>query len=260
MGTHSDPFLPRAVKAESEKQADRVSKQYCKFLPITIRNVATTALIDSGNLWRNAISEDFFRFLGLTKKDLRPIDQERVGTAKKSATLEVLGETRQYIRLFLGKLPVAFRFKPVVIKGLSMPINIGGPFLKKHNIDQLHSKNALRVQEHLVPLLSSHHFSPIPPEVIQSPVYLTETVTLPPGTISHVKGEIQAIKEGQMPCQGGLVSARGSALDEKELLGWIAALVQPDAQGIIPVGLMNLTEESLILERGTKYGNCPHLS
>ena len=162
-----DRNLPSRVR-EPEKQSSHVSGQYCKFLPITIRNAATTALIDSGNLWRNAISEDFFRFLGLTKEDLKPIAQEQVGTAKKSATLEVLGETRQYIHLFLGKLPVAFRFKPVIIKGLSMPINIGGPFLKKHNIDQLHIKNALRVQGQLIPLVSTHHFSPIPPEVIQS--------------------------------------------------------------------------------------------
>ncbi len=70
-----------------------------------------------------------------------------------------------------------------------------------------------------------------------------------------MQGEIQAIREGQMPCQKGLVSARGSALEEKGLLGWTATLVRPSDEGLIPIGLMNLTDEPLTLEKGTKYGN-----
>ena len=36
--------------------------------------------------------------------------------------------------------------RPIIVKGLTMAFNISGPFLKKHQIDQLHSKQAIQVQ------------------------------------------------------------------------------------------------------------------
>ena len=57
--------------------------------------------------------------------------------------MKILGETKNNFHMTLGEFPTKFKFKPVVVQGLVSSINIGGPFLKRHNIDQLHSRDCL---------------------------------------------------------------------------------------------------------------------
>ena len=114
---------------------DNAHGNYCKYLPVTINGIAASALVDSGNLWRNAISEEFLHQLGLNKEDLRPLLNTKVGTASASADLEVMGETKVPLKLNMGGLTTKFKFRPIVLKDLSMHINLGGPFLKQYNID-----------------------------------------------------------------------------------------------------------------------------
>ena len=35
--------------------------------------------------------------------------------------------------------------QPVVLRDLAMPLNLSGPFLKKHRIDPIHSQNIISV-------------------------------------------------------------------------------------------------------------------
>ena len=41
---------------------------------------------------------------------------------------------------------VNFKFRPVIVQGLSMDINISGPWMHNHNWDQLYGKNQVRIQ------------------------------------------------------------------------------------------------------------------
>jgi hypothetical protein len=50
-------------------------------------------MVDSGNIWRNAIGKDFaFNHKKLTKSDIRPLSTKTKGTAKDGASMRVLGE------------------------------------------------------------------------------------------------------------------------------------------------------------------------
>ena len=77
-----------------------------------------------------------------------------IGTATQNNNLNVLGETRHFMHLSFPPLSTKFKVKPAVVANLSMNINIAGTFLKRHNIDQLHSEDCLRIQTHKIPLHS----------------------------------------------------------------------------------------------------------
>jgi transposase InsO family protein len=127
--------------------------------------------------------------MGYPVQSLVPVPGVRsVGTAKKTSTLTILGRLPLPIQLTFVAAPPdcpQLPFQPVVIDGLAMDVNLSGPFLKHHGIDQIHTKNLLRFGEFDVPMriypkpsrrtglqrslplcaLSSHT---IPPKVIAS--------------------------------------------------------------------------------------------
>jgi hypothetical protein len=86
-------------------------------------------LVDSGNVLRNAISNDFaFNQMKLTEADLRPLSNRTIGNAKNGASMRVLGKDTRPLPLQLGGISTCLKTKPVVVEGLSMPFNLAGPF------------------------------------------------------------------------------------------------------------------------------------
>ena len=143
-----------AYLATLHSEEAEAAQDYCRYVHVHVGETSCSALVDSGNVWRNAISAKFMKKLGLTTDDLRPLSTKTIGTAKTGASLTVLGEVKTSLRLKLGGgTDKTFKTRPVVIQGLSMPLNISGPFLKLHKIDQLHSKDSLRVQGRDIALL-----------------------------------------------------------------------------------------------------------
>jgi hypothetical protein len=110
--------------------------------------------VDSGNEWRTAISEEFAKALGYPRAKLRAISEKAVGTAKNGATIRILGEVPEPLRFHFEQGPSlgTFLMRPAVLESLSSPVNISGPFLHHHRIDQLHSRGALQVRGGLVPV------------------------------------------------------------------------------------------------------------
>ena len=112
-------------------------------------------MIDSGNTWRSAISLDTLQRIGLSRKDVSPLPANltKVGTADKDSSLHVLGEVKTPLQLSIpGRDETVYDFCPIVIDKLAMDVNISGPWLKSHNWDQIHSKNALEINGRLVML------------------------------------------------------------------------------------------------------------
>jgi hypothetical protein len=79
----------------------------------------------------------------LTKADIRPLSTKTIGTAKDGASMRVLREVTRPLPLQLGGISTSPKTGPVVVEGLLMPFNLAGPFLKKHGIDQIHSKDCI---------------------------------------------------------------------------------------------------------------------
>jgi hypothetical protein len=144
-------FLAHVSSVDDDKEG---SDSFCKYLPICINNYTCSVLVDSGNVWRNAICKDLsFHHIKLTEADLRPLPTRTIGTAKDGASIRVLGEVTRPLPLQLGGISPCLKTRPVVVEGLSMPFNLEGPFLKKHGIDQIHLKDSIRFQGHDVKLL-----------------------------------------------------------------------------------------------------------
>ena len=85
-------------------------------------------LIDSGNCLENALSLDLFRQLGLTKNHLEPYHIPRVGTARKGTHLNIKGRLKHPLTFMVGTRGQTLKIRPVVIEGLSMGLNISGPY------------------------------------------------------------------------------------------------------------------------------------
>ena len=114
--------------------------------PIKINGVPTFALLDSGNTVAPAISKTFARKIFNdrdVRKHLRPMTRE-IGSGSKNAPLDVMGITKQKVKLKLGNHPHELKTHLLVINHLNSNVNISGPFMMKHGMDQLHSKGCLR--------------------------------------------------------------------------------------------------------------------
>jgi hypothetical protein len=83
-------FLAHVSSVDDDNEG---SYSFCKYLPISINNYTCSALVNSGNIWRNAFIKDFaFNHTKLTEADIHPLSTKTVGTAKDEASMRVLGE------------------------------------------------------------------------------------------------------------------------------------------------------------------------
>jgi hypothetical protein len=97
------PFFLAHVSSVDDDNEGRDS--FCKYLPIRINNYTCSALVDSGNIWRNAISKDFaFNQIKLTEADIRPLSTKTIRNAKDRASMRVLGEVTQPLPLQLVRI------------------------------------------------------------------------------------------------------------------------------------------------------------
>ena len=248
--------LPDRLNAVSSPPANL----YCKFALVSIRNKSGVALIDSGNTWRSVISEDFANTLGFSSCNLKPIPITTVGTAKHNSTLHVLGELPTNIFLLFQNCPVKFRCKPAVIRDLAMSINISGPFLKRHNLNQMHSLNCLQYFDYQIPLLSSapdcRSF-----EHTVSDVYVLTPTTIPPCSIAMLSAEIVGIRDGHMPSAAGCVTGDLTFMQLTDSHPWINAIVTPETNGTVKVGVLNTLGVPIHIKKNCKYGTfaltCP---
>ena len=108
------------------EEARAARKTYKCLLPVILQRkkgsepVPTMGLVDSGNCWRTAISPEVAERLGYKEPDFEPIqDNVKLCTADETQALTVLGQLPQAIRFTTKEGKMAWRLKPVVIRGLA---------------------------------------------------------------------------------------------------------------------------------------------
>ena len=180
------------IKLINAVDSDRKHISQGKFCPVLVNGVPTRALIDSGNLAGTCISYSFACKLGLKKDDFTRKNMV-FGTAKKGASLTVLGVPKKPVGLRFGGLAKEYHLKPYVIKELTSDINISLDFLEQHKIDQIHSQHCLKVQGKLVRLFDRR--GPLPgivEEDTPGAVYIDSDT---PEVLAEVTNERVARKE-----------------------------------------------------------------
>ena len=211
--------------------------------------------MDSGNVWRNAISKDFaFNQMKLTEADIRPLSTKTIGTAQSGASMRVLGEVIRPLPLQLGGISTCLKTRPVVVEGLSMPFNLAGPFLKKHKIDQIHSQDCIRFQGHDVKLLKRRKGSYTDVEAALSNVYVIDKTVVKSMQHATVNLRASEVEQKTMPAGDCVVTGSIKFMDTTNLHPWIDALTKVGEDGRLIAAVMNSTEEDITIQPGTCYG------
>ena len=252
-----ESILAHVANVDSCASKGRVTERnpYCKYLLTRVNEVAGIALVDSGNTWRSVISTDFARKLNIDlQHDLRPLSNTQIGTAQKGASLKILGETKQNMHLKLGTCNTKFRFRPVVIENLAMPLNIAGPFLKRHQIDQIHSRDCLSINGQDIPLMNQIEY-PNLTEKITGQIQLAQEWILPPFSVNHTEAVVIDVTERKMP--EGECHIKGSIdfMATHDCHPWLNAIGKVDSQGRLRIGALNTTDREITIPAGVNYGD-----
>jgi len=117
-------------------------------------------LIDSGNEWRSVISKECAERIG-PLSDLEPTKYDQVSTAKEGEGMRVLGQYKDDLQLIFpdAKPPFSLPFRPVVLEGLSMDVNLSGPFLSLHGVQHDMKQGKLQIGQKVIPLYSQTEYA-----------------------------------------------------------------------------------------------------
>jgi len=243
---------------EEPKIQTIASPQYGRYAAVTMQGVPVHALVDSGNIWRTVISPRFLKKLGISQDSLRPLKITTIATAKEGAHLRLLGETPQPLMLQFAGLEKNFPVRPVVVQGLSMDLNLSGPFLHRYRIDQLHSTGCLRVENRTIPLRAApdDRDGTFQPGV--HALYTAQTTTLPPWSTQYLLTRPGNHALGTQ--KDWFVEGEEEFMDKTDAHPTLGAIVQKEANNLFYVPIMNTTDEPLTIRRGTRYGSATPLS
>jgi len=261
--------------------------------PVKVNGQAAYALIDSGNVVTNAISEEFARKLFRDQFDQAVVASARfryLGTAdKKGNKMKVLGVTKNPVVLRFGGSSAVYKTHPLVLQGLSMAINISGPFLQEHGIDQLHSKGSLRVKGKLVPLITYRHLTKLPdtqsdaaatalqaiqvaeaapdkraPETegidpVSVGVYIAETRTIRPKSAAYIQLRIPEMESLKLADGEGMVNVgekfMNSFAEGDSIHPALTTAVTTRDRGVCHTSLLNLSMEPVEIKAGQLFGH-----
>ena len=227
---------------------------YCKYVPVKVNGIRTSALVDSGNSYFSCCSYSFLQRLGYSKKDLYPLKQN-VTTAAKNVTIKPLGQLKGRLRLRLGGLQKEFLIRPIVFDQLSMDYNISGPFLKANNIDQLHTQDCLLYKGIRIPLYAKPHDIPAISSVQQPlSVYTLHTQRLSAHTRSPIPVRVPALESTSSPPRTGVFSLSTRLSSDYQLDDIPQSSVFTDASGNTSIYLTNYTNDPITLPKGFRVG------
>ena len=182
-------------------------RNYPKYCSIRLNGVATYAFVDSGNCLPNIISLDYVRRLGIPEHSLKPAGITQIGTAGKGKPLQVVGTTPRPLHLRFAGTGRIFQFRPLIVRHLTMNINIGGPFLRRIGAKQDYGNGVLEVHTNndrflRVPLFTAtqvrqmkngHEICSI--QGTETAMYAVEKTTIPPNESAEVYVRMPEIEQ-----------------------------------------------------------------
>ncbi len=245
---------------------DSAPISYPYLCPIKLGGVSSSCVVDSGNTVHNVISEDYAKKIFKTK-DLSPYlktaTTRRIATAKQGDHVQVLGQVRHALRLRLGGTPVTYKTWPLVIQGLNADFNLSGPFMKRHQIDQLHSTGQLAFAGHTVSLRDRagqtlqalQHPEAKATIPTEWPAYLDNKVHCTPHSVTYLRLRVPAVENQEQAPGTALVEGSLQFMDATDLHPVRAALTRVDANGTMIASVMNTTNRRIKLAEGTRFGS-----
>ena len=252
--------LAQISHTTENEESEAKNHDYQRYVPLMLQGHTFPGLVDSGNTYHSCISDSCARQLGFAQDQLKPV-RDRVGVAAGKEKLTILGQVPSTLSLQMGGSATKLRFRPMVVKGLCMPVNLSGPFLRRHHIDQIHSKGVLRFQSKDIPLFSSDKLTHDWAEAAVSQVYVASTVVVPPRCSKFIPVRAPEIERRAMKGGDGLVRGSDQFMERTDLHPWMDALVTARDDGGFHVGVLNSKPYPITIKEGTNYGEftkaCP---
>jgi len=266
--------------------SERKLDQYKSLCSVQLNGNSTYALIDSGNLLVNVISEKFAKkiFGENIEKYIQPLEGYKyIGTAEQGGKLKVLGMVIQPIDLRFHGSKVRFKTRPLVLQGLNMAVNISGPFLALHKVDQLHSRGSLKIRNQLIPLIpygneqrkaikqvtavvpvakEATHVETVTTaraktstiaDVIRH-VYTAEDKIIPARSIGYLKLKIPDITKGKIPAGEGMLTSASKFADKIDGHPTLAAIIKTNREGFAYTSILNSKDEEIKIKTGLVFG------
>ena len=232
--------------------------KYHSYCPVLVEGTETLALLDSGNSAGNVMSGSFAKKIGLRQRDLEEVHQTYVSTAQKGAKMRVLGRPRQKLHLRFAGSNTRYAIKPLIIDGLSMDLNLSGPFMSKHGFDQLHSKQKLRVQGKEIPLFTYHGdrdeniFALSEPW--ESGVYVNQDTEIPAQSVALLPLKVPDVSRRLAGAGPGLLQASDQFETKTDLHPVVCALTHTNEDGKVLAAVMNTLDKPITVKEDVRYG------
>lgn len=186
---------------------------------------------------------------------IRPIAVKEVGTAKHGASLKILGEVRDPIHLRIPGHTTTFSFRPIIVDGLAMDVNLAGPWLQAHGWDHLYSQDCLLIQGHKVPLQKLPATKPnsIPQEPLAC--YVSTKASIPPNSAAILKLRAPAILERGLHAGRAILEGCTHFMTQTDLHPTTGALVSCNATGDFLGVALNTLDYTVNIPAGQTYGS-----
>jgi hypothetical protein len=136
-----------------------------------------------------------------------------------------------------------------------MDFNLSGPFLRKHQINQLHNKECLSIQGRQVPLLSALTFEAvIPPEDLSNNAFFADDVVIPAHTSQLVQLNVPAVQLRFQPGGDVMLTGCGDFMRSTNLHPWVNVISHLNRGGQLTAGVMNTTPHAIKVGKDSRYG------
>ena len=219
--------------------------------------IVTQALLDTGNLYRSAISEELYRKLPERYRELKPLDKQTCPTANAADVgMTVLGELKMKIPLQLANCKSEFTIKPVVLRGLSHPFNLGWDYMSKNCIDPIPSELVVKIR--------GRNYNLFDPEKKRKVgLHLMSAVTVPAGSETYAWAQVAKDHKGRLPKdliatmrnEGCLLTGAPKFMVDHDLSCWSEVVHKPNEKGQFRVGLINTSTEAVSVKARALYGH-----
>ena len=216
--------------------------------------------MDSGNSFGSCISEDFARLLNISDARIRQSmsDPSEISTAQVGKGLPVLGRLTTPITVYFGGQNHGIKFRPYVLRGLSMPINISADFMETHRIDILHSQKAVRVKGKTIPLkdpTTKDQISALEKVEWDSfKAYVAEDTPIPAHSARFIRLRVPEGETGELPACDVLVEAQAHFIERTDLHPSLSVITHLDENGSCYVSALNTLAEEVLVPSGLRFG------
>ena len=243
-------------------QITRAIPDYRTYVEAQIGPVSARLMLDTGNSFYSVISRKMQHALRIPDHELRPLQDDKVGTAKKSTNMTVAGITKKKHKIYIDKDLPPLELQLVVLPELGMPCNISGRDMKEYGITMLPGDHIVYCGKKISMVSRRKQAVDITKRAATTiPLYTTESVTLGPLEEAHVHA-VATSQWGSNSTETANLIPSDEILNKYEVKTWSRAAMtlhrkksKQGAKYLTKVGLFNLRTRPVTVPKGSYYGD-----